>query len=96
MPAPVPPFRIYQLKTGHCLTEQYLQWITRMPDDKYWWCNYETQTGEHLFKYCPQWKRQHQALWAVVREETGRCKGLFADERCSKAILDFLATKEVG
>jgi len=38
----------------------------------------------------------------VVREETGPGKGrfkiseLFADERCSKAILDFLATTEVG
>jgi len=41
-------------------------------------------------------------LWALVREETGRGKDrfktseLFADERCSKAILDFLATTEVG
>ena len=38
----------------------------------------------------------------MVREETGRGKDrfkiseLFADERCSKAILDFLATTEVG
>ena len=39
---------------------------------------------------------------AVVREETGRGKDrfkiseLFADERCSKGTLDFLATTEVG
>jgi len=38
----------------------------------------------------------------MVREETGRgndrfkISELFADERCSKAILDFLATTEVG
>ena len=38
----------------------------------------------------------------MVREETGRGKDrlkiseLFADERCSKAILGFLATTEVG
>jgi len=38
----------------------------------------------------------------VVRKETGWGKDrfktleLFADERCSKAILDFLATTEVG
>ena len=38
----------------------------------------------------------------MVREVTGRGKDrfkiseLFADERCSKAILDFLATTEVG
>ena len=93
---------IYQLKTGHCLTGQYLQWTTRRPDAKCWWCNYKTQTREHLFKNCPQWKSQQKALWAAVREETGRGKDrfkiseLFADERCSKAILDFLATTEVG
>jgi len=26
--------RFYQLKSGHCLTGQYLQWTTRMPDAK--------------------------------------------------------------
>jgi len=45
---------------------------------------------------------QQNALWAVVREETGRSKDrfkiseLFADERCSKAIPDFLATTETA
>ena len=38
------------------LTGQYLQWTTRRPDAKCWWCNYKTQTREHLFKNCPQWK----------------------------------------
>jgi len=38
-------------------------------DAKCWWCNYKTQTREHLFKNCPQWKSQQKALWAVVREE---------------------------
>jgi len=36
--------RFYQLKTGHCLTGQYLQWATRRLDAKCWWCNYKTQT----------------------------------------------------
>jgi hypothetical protein len=42
-----------------------------------------------------------ETLWAAVRRETGRGKDrlklryLFADERCSQATLDFLAT-EVG
>ena len=59
-------------------------------------------TRGHLFKDCPQWKSQQKALWAVVREETGRSEDrfkiseCFADERCSKAILDFLETTEVG
>jgi len=92
----------YQLKTGHCLTGQYLQWTTRRPDAKCWWRNYKSQTREHLFKICPQWKSQQKALLAVAREETGRGKDrfkiseLFADESYSKAILDFLATAEVG
>jgi hypothetical protein len=40
--------------------------------------------------------------WAEVRRETGRGKDqlkirdLFADERCSQAILDFLATTDLG
>ena len=87
--------------TQHWLTGQYLQWATRRPDAKCWWCNYKTQTREHLFKNCPQWKSKQKALWAAVREETGwgkdrfKISELFADERCSKAILDFLATTEV-
>jgi len=51
----------------------------------------------------PQWKSQQKTLWATVLEETRKHPGpvrtrdrtkiaeLFADERCSKAILDFLA-----
>jgi len=31
-------------------------------------CNYKTQTREHLFKNCPQWKSQQKGLWATVRE----------------------------
>ena len=38
---------------------------------------YKAQTREHLFKNCPQWKSQQKPLWAVVGEETGRCKDRF-------------------
>ena len=53
-------------------------------------------------------KASRRPLWATVLEETnkppGRTRGrgstkiaeLFADERCSQAILDFLATTDVG
>src|SRR5258705_8389178 len=44
--------RFYQLKTGHCLTGQYLAWTTRRPDASCWWCRYKIQTREHLFKCC--------------------------------------------
>jgi len=41
-------------------------------------------------------------LWAEVQKETGRWKSrwkvqdLFADPRCSQAVLDFLSTTDVG
>jgi len=61
---------------------------------------YKIQTREHLFKYCPQWESQQKTLWTT--EETAPGQGphsiaeLLADERCSQAVLDFLATTDVG
>jgi len=66
------------------------------------------QTREHLFKNCPQWKSQQKTLWATILEKTKQHPGpvrgrdrtkiaeLFADERCSRAIMGFLATTDVG
>jgi len=60
------------------------------------------QTRDHLFKECPKWKGEQKILWAEVRKETGRWKGrwrirdLFADRRCSQAVLDFLTMTDVG
>jgi len=57
---------------------------------------------EHLRDNCPEKKMQRKILWADVRQGPGRCKDrfkirdLFADERCSRAILDFLATTGMG
>jgi hypothetical protein len=52
---------------------------------------------------CPAWKEQQKTLQAEVRKETGRWKSrwkvreLLADERCSRAVLDFLSgTMDVG
>jgi len=67
-----------------------------------WWCRYQTQTRDHLFKERPERKRQQKILWAEVKEETGRWKdrwkirGLLADKRCSRAVLDFLSSTDVG
>ena len=58
----------------------------------------------------PQWKSQQKSLWATVLEETRKLPGptrgrdrtkiteLFAEDGCSQAqaILDFLATANVG
>jgi len=50
--------RFYQGKTGHCLTGQHLHWTKNRPTPQYWWCRYLTQTRDHLFKECPEWKPQ--------------------------------------
>jgi len=94
--------RFHQLRTGHCRTGQYLEWTKNADSAACGWCQYRTQTREHLFKHCRKWKRQQKVLWAEVRKETGKGKDrhairdLFADERCTGAILDFLRTTEVG
>ena len=67
--------RFYQMKTGHCLSGQYLHylhWTKNQPTPQCWWCGYRIQTREHLFKERPEWKAQQKILWAEVRkEETG-------------------------
>jgi ribonuclease HI len=94
--------RYYQLKTGHCLTGQYLKWTKSRTSAKCGWCSYGVQTREHLFKNCPRWKLQQKNLWAEVRRDTGRgrnrfkIRDLFADERCTRAILSFLRATRVG
>ena len=57
---------------------------------------------EHVFKNCGRWTEQQKVLWNEVWKETGRGKrrfavrDLLADDRCSRAVLDFLSTTEVG
>jgi hypothetical protein len=41
--------RFYQLKTGHALTGQYLQWTKNRLMANCGWCQYKNQTREHLF-----------------------------------------------
>jgi len=94
--------RFYQLKTGHCLTGQYLNWTKRRLTPQCWWCRYRTQTRDHLLKECPEWKPQQKTLWAEVKKATGRWKDrwkardLLADVECSRAVLDFLSSTDVG
>jgi len=45
--------RFYQLKTGHSLSGQDLNWMKNRPTPQCWWCRYPSQTREHLFKVCP-------------------------------------------
>ena len=94
--------RYYQLKTGHARTGQYLHWAKVRPDAQCWWCKCPSQTRDHLFKVCPEWKVQQKILWAEVLKETKRWKSrwavrdLLADRRCGRAVLDFLSSTDVG
>ena len=94
--------RFYQLKTGHARTGQYLHWAKVRPTAQCWWCPHPRQTREHLLKGCPRWRKQQKALWKEVWKETGKGRGrwkaheLFADPRCSQAVLDFLSSTDVG
>ena len=94
--------RFHQLKTGHCRTGQYLKWTKNSDTAECGWCQYKTQTREHLFKNCDKWRPQQKIMWAEIRKKAGRGKNrfaireLFADERCTGAILDFLRTTRWG
>jgi ribonuclease HI len=94
--------RFYQLKTGHALTGQHLHRTKNRPTPQCWWCASEVQTRDHLFKRCAEWRGQQRILWAEVRKETGKWKSRWkvrdqlADERCNRAVLDFLSTTDVG
>lgn len=45
--------RFFQLRTGKAPTGPYLQWTGRRMDNKCWWCgSRDTQTRDHLFKFC--------------------------------------------
>jgi len=89
--------RLYQMKTGPCLAGQYPQWTKNRPTAQCWWCRHRTQTRDH-FKECPEWKPQQKILWEEVLKEMGRWKvrDLLAGGRCNRAVLDFLASTDVG
>jgi len=94
--------RYHQLKTGHCRTGQYLKWTKSSNTAECGWCRYKTQTRGHLFKNCDRWRPQQKIMLAAIRKKTGRGKNrfaireMFADERCTGAVLDFLRTTKVG
>jgi len=86
--------RFYQLKTGHCLTGQCLQWTTRRPDTKCLWCQYSIHPSEPSIQELPP-MAVHRCQ-QKSRQPSWRPRRLLADERCSQAVLVFLATTDVG
>lgn len=53
---------------GLCLAGQYLKWTKNSTSAQRWWCPHKPRAREHLFKNCPQWKRQQKILWAGDKE----------------------------
>jgi hypothetical protein len=104
--------RFYQLKTGHALMGKYLMRIGKRRDMKCWWCGYEYQTRDQLFKWCKRWKREQKRLWVDGQEGEEGYEGVkkvlrkpkislpmsfvFAEEKCTRALLDFLYRTDVG
>ena len=95
-----PASRFCQLKTGHCLTGQHLQWTTRRPPSAG-----GASTRSRLASTCSKTARSGKvSRRPSVLEETRRLPDpdrtkiaeLLADDRRSQAILDFLATTDVG
>jgi len=79
---------------------------------KCWWCGHEYQTRDHLFKWCKRWKREQKRLWVDGQEGEDGYEGVekvlnkpkivllmslvFAEDKCSKAPMDFLSCTDVG
>ena len=64
-----------------------------------------SQTWEHLFRHCSQWRDQQKMLWEVVGKATGwragRCRHvqiseLLSMEKCDRAVMDFLKGTDIG
>jgi len=68
--------RFYQLKSGHALIAKYLLRIGKRRDMKCWWCGYQYQTRDHLFKWCKRWKREQKRLWVDGQEGEDGYKGV--------------------
>ena len=94
--------RFYHLNIGHFLSGLYVYWTKNRPTAQCWWCRYQKQTRDHVFKVCSKWKGQQKILWAQVLKQSGRRRHRFtiwhllAGKRCSWAVLDFLSTTDVG
>jgi ribonuclease HI len=99
--------RFYQLRMGKARIGPYLAMVGQAENDKCWWCGSgASQTREHLFKHCSRWKDQRVTMWRDIGKATRTgwkrttrntsMAQLFGDERCTPAILEFLAQTEVG
>jgi len=104
--------RLYQLKSECALMGKYLMWIGKRSDMKCRWCGHEYQMRDNLFKWCKRWKQQQKRLWIDWQEGEEGHKGIkmvfkkpkislrislvFAEEKCSQALLDFVSCTGVG
>jgi len=85
---------------GHAFTGQYLQWTTSHPTAQCWW--YERPnttktrfTSSRTARHGKNGRRRY-GLQSGSNQGGVGIGPYFADERCSQAVLDFLATTDVG
>jgi hypothetical protein len=79
---------------------------------KCWWCGYDFQMRDHLFKWCKRWKREQKQLWVDGQKQEEGYEGIekvmkqrkvrlpmslvFAEEQCTRALLDLLFITDVS
>jgi hypothetical protein len=100
-------FAVLPVSDGKARTGPYLAMGGQAEKDKSWWCgSCASQTADHLFKHCSQLKDQRVTMrweigkatrsgWKRTTRNTSMAQ-LFGDERCTPAILEFLAQTEMG
>jgi len=69
--------RFYQIKTGHCLSGQYLNWTKNRPTLRCWWCFVFCLSYSHL-AYLDYGGVHFDRFPAAVRALAARCKLSFA------------------
>jgi ribonuclease HI len=95
--------RYFQMNVGHALTGVYLKHIKKNESPECWWCGHTCQTREHLFKWCPKWRKQQDDLWRRLRKKCKwkdkakvKMEQVFEKDESVKAVLKFLKGTEVG
>ena len=93
--------RFYQVKTGHCLTGEYLHWTKSRPPLSAGGAAARSRRGITSSRCTPSGKlsRRFCGQRCGRRREVGRAgsiRDFLAGRRCNQAVLDFLSTTDVG
>jgi len=93
--------RFHQLRTGHCRTGQHLEWTKNTDTAESGGVNTRHRRGNICSSTARNGSRSKRPCGRMYERRRGKGKNwftirdLFADERCTSAILDFLRTAKV-